>query len=288
MTNFIYNMQDELFHLNMILPVGEFSPIKKLVDHIEAQGKQLRELNAAIAKRNATIEKYEREKKELQERNTYLIKKVQELNEGIRDSEDLTWKQKYDALLQSSEQAIGALQKKCQEYKNADTIDALVKENNELKEKNEKLKKNVNSAYGVASRTKDYSISFLENHIKTLEEENEKLKEDKKVIEKNFAYEMQVSKDLNVIINSKNKLLDEYMTKCNNLEHNYKEEVRMKERLKTICFRRERTIESQNSTIKYLKGQVADHVRLNAVLRGKLVSIGELANKIDDVILSEE
>lgn len=127
MTNFIYNMQDELFHLNMILPVGEFSPIVKLVDHIEAQGKQLRELNAAITKRNATIEKYEREKKKLQKHNALLLEKVDELNEGIRDSEDLTWKQKYDALLQSSEQAISALQKKCQEYKNADTIADSVK-----------------------------------------------------------------------------------------------------------------------------------------------------------------
>ena len=118
MTNFIYNMQDELFHL----PLEDFSTIKKLVDHIEAQGKQLRELNAAITKRNSTIEKYEREKKELQNSNNYLGKKVNELNEGIRNSEDLTWKQKYDALLYSSEQAIEALQKKCQEYKNANTI----------------------------------------------------------------------------------------------------------------------------------------------------------------------
>lgn len=126
MTNFIYNMQDELFHLNMILPVGEFSPIKKLVDHIEAQGKQLRELNAAITKRNKTIEKYEHEKKDLQERNSCLYKKVVELNNGIRNSEDLTWKQKYDALLHSSEQAIGALQKKCQEYKN-DAVPSVAK-----------------------------------------------------------------------------------------------------------------------------------------------------------------
>jgi chromosome segregation ATPase len=165
----------------MILPVGEFSPIIKLVDHIEAQGKQLRELNAAITKKNATIEKYEHKNKDLRERNALLVKKVDELNEGIRNSEDLTWKQKYDALLQSSEQAIGALQKKCQEYKNADsdatasTIVALIEENQKL---------------------------FHENN---------KLKED---LEK----EKQVSKDLNVIINSKNKLLDIYMTKCNKLE----------------------------------------------------------------------
>lgn len=146
MTNFIYNMQDELFDLNMILPVGEFSPIKKLVDHIEAQGKQLRELNKDIAKKNATIEKYEREKKDLQERNSYLYKKVVELNNGIRNSEDLTWKQKYEALLHSSEQAIGALQKKCQEYKNSEsdaitsTITTLAKENKELKEEEERYR----------------------------------------------------------------------------------------------------------------------------------------------------
>lgn len=237
MTNFIYNMQDELFHLNMVLPVGDFSIIKKLVDHIEAQGKQLRELNKTIEKKNKTIEKYEREIESFRRANSNLFNKVCELNEGIRDSEDLTWKQKYEALLQSSEQAICALQKKCQEYKNSEsdaitsTIDTLVKENNEFKEKNkklekrrnelinqanelydenkrleaekkiaddrwweaekeltsvklankyrkeknEKLKKSVNSEYGVASRKKDYSISYLENRIKTLEEENNNL-----------------------------------------------------------------------------------------------------------------
>ena len=68
MTNFIYNMQDELFHLNMILPVGEFSPITKFVDHIEAHGKQLRELNAAI-------EKCEREKESLQNANNCFLKR---------------------------------------------------------------------------------------------------------------------------------------------------------------------------------------------------------------------
>lgn len=226
MTNFIYDMQDELFHLNMVLPVGDFSTIKKLVDHIEAQGKQLRELNAAITKSNKTIK------------------------------EDLTWKQKYDALLQSSEQAIGALQKKCQEYKNADTIDALVKENKELKEevniyigvcntKHEEVKalpKAVRCPWGDNAEI----ISAKTAHIKELEEEKKAIEKRCREAEKALEHAKQVSKDLNVIINSKNKLIDVYMTKWYNLERKY------------------------------------------AVLRGKLVSIGQLANKIDDVILSEE
>ena len=179
MTNFIYNMQDELFDLNMILPVGKFSPIKKLVDHIEAQGKQLRELDAAITKKNATIKKYEREKKELQNSNNYLVKKVNELNEGIRDSEDLTWKQKYDALLQSSEQAIGALQKKCQEYKNSEsdaitsTIETLTKTNKELEEENKALKE-VRRPWGDNAEI----ISAKTVRIKELEEKNKKLEHD--------------------------------------------------------------------------------------------------------------
>ena len=146
MTNFIYNMQDELFHLNMILPVGEFSPIMKLVDHIEAQGKQLRELNAAITKKNVTIEKCGREKESLQKSNSNLIKKVDELNNGIRDPEDLSWKQKYDALLHGSEQAIAALQKKCQEYKHSEddatisAIETLSETNKKLEESNKRLK----------------------------------------------------------------------------------------------------------------------------------------------------
>lgn len=266
MTNFIYNMQDELFDLNMILPVGKFSPIKKLVDHIEAQGKQLRELNAAITKRNKTIEKYEREKKDLQERNSCLYKKVVELNNGIRNSEDLTWKQKYEALLHGSEQAIAALQKKCQEYKN-DAVPSVAKA--------------VHCPWGDIMVEKN-SI------IKELEEEKKAIEKRCREAEKALEDEKQVSKDLNTIINSKNKLLDEYMTKYNNLERNYKEEVRMKENLKATCFRHERTIESQNSTIKYLKGKVSDYVRVNNVLRRKLESIDALTDKIDDVILSEE
>lgn len=264
MTNFIYNMQDELFHLNAVLPLGDFSTITKLVNHIEAQSKQLRELNAAIAKRNATIEKYERENEELQERNSNLCKKVGELNEGVRDSEDLTWKQKYDALLQSSEQAIGALQNRCKELERCnnnqvDTIDRnkeitrLLKNQEKLKEENEALKA-ASRPWGdnseiIASKT--LQIKMLESDKKVVEKrcrEAEKALEDEK----------QVSKDLNVIINHKNKLLDEYMTKYNNLEHNYKEEVRMKEQLKTTCFKHERTIEDQDFTIKYLKGQVAN------------------------------
>lgn len=200
MTNFIYNMQDELFHL----PLEDFSPIKKLVDHIEAQGKQLRELNAAITKRNKTIEKYESEKKDLQERNSCLYKKVVELNNGIRNSEDLTWKQKYEALMHSSEQAISALQKKCQEYKNS-------------------------------------------------ESEAEKALEDEK----------QVSKDLNVIINSKNKLLDEYMTKYNKLEHNYKAEVRHNE---------------------VLKNSLDNYIRLNARLNAKITRIGGMCDGIKKIV----
>ena len=348
MTNFIYNMQDELFDLNMILPVGKFSPIKKLVDHIEAQGKQLRELNAAITKRNATIEKYEYKNKDLRERNALLLKKVDELNEGIRDSEDLTWKQKYDALLQSSEQAIGALQKKCQEYKNSEsdvitnTIETLVKENNELKEENKALKEvrrpwgdnaEIISAKTVRIKELEDYISELENEVAGLKKELAFWKTDDKrsffgksfdmhsiydlnrleevIVDKIKSYDskiysltaerdkykessemyrlklMAAKSNISTIKNlkedlemekqiSKNKLLDEYMTKCNNLEHNYNEEVRMKEELKSICFRHERTIASQNSTIKYLKGKVSEFNNTISVLRDKLDSIGKL------------
>lgn len=244
MTNFIYNMQDELSNILENLSSADFWIAEKLIDHIEAQGKQLRELNAAITKRNKTIEKYECEKKDLQERNSYLYEKVVELNNGIRDSEDLTWKQKYEALMHSSEQAICALQKKCQEYKKSEsdaitiTIETLVKENKELKEKNKNMET-------VLKNNSDY-ISELEDRVKRLEarnkelirlcdkeydknneieERNKKLEEEKKIAndrwwetEKALEDEKRTSKNLNAIINNKNKLLDEYMTKCNNLK----------------------------------------------------------------------
>lgn len=185
---------------------------------IDNQSKEITHLLKAQKKLKAEIIDKEQIISSLDANNSMLLKKVRELNEGIRNSEDLTWKQKYDAL-----------QKKCQEYKNSEsdatenTIAALVKENKELKEE-------VNLYIGVCN-TKHEEVKALVKavNIKRIEEK-----------------EKQISKDLNVIINSKNKLLDEYMTKCDNLERKY------------------------------------------AVLRGKLVSIGELANKIDDVILSEE
>lgn len=244
MTNFIYNMQDELFDLNMILPVGKFSPIKKLVDHIEAQGKQLRELNAAITKKNKTIEKYECEKKDLQERNSCLYKKVVELNNGIRDSEDLTWKQKYEALLHSSEQAIGALQKKCQEYKN-DAVPSVAKA--------------VHCPWGDNSEI----ISAKTARIKELEEEKKAIEKRCREAEKALEDEKQVSKDLNVIINSKNNLLDEYMTKYNNLEYNYKAEVRHNE---------------------VLKNSLDNYISLNARLNAKIARIGGMCDGIKKII----
>lgn len=272
MTNFIYNMQDELFNLNMILPVGEFSPIKKLVDHIEAQGKQLRELNMTIENKNKTIENYEREKESWRRANSTLFKKVQELEEGIRDSEDLTWKQKYEALLHSSEQAIGALQKKCQEYKNSEsdaitsTIETLTKVNIELKEKNKKLEERRD---GLKRMCEDIMVE--KNAI------IHKLEEDKKVIEKNFEYEQQINKNLNTIINSKNKLLDEYMTKCNNLEHNYKEEVRMKEQFKMTCFKHEK-----------LQTELEKAEQENKTLINKYERLKTRLSKICDIIHGEE
>lgn len=434
MTNFIYNMKGELSNIVENLSSTDSWIVEKLVDHIEAQGKQLRELNAAITKKNATIAKYGREKEDLRQRNCLLVKKVDELNNGIHDADDLSWKQKYDALRHGSEQAIAALQKKCQEYKhseddatmsaietlseankkliecrdkrvsrfmeridklvsqcdelymkneelkekyrnlekNRDELlaehDALYNENNELKEGIESLAKAAccpwgNNAEIISAKTvrikeleeqltnevqatkglnniiddKVKRIEKLEKEnkkfermildqggtidvyveeFKKLKAENNDLLESKNYIEKRcreaekaletekkitadfeetldtrnkaLEKEQHVNKDLNVIINNKNKLLDEYMTKYNNLEHNYKEEVRMKEEFKRTCFNHERTIESQNSTIKYLKRQVGDYIRSNAVIRGKLVSIGELANKMDDVIKSEE
>lgn len=263
MTNFIYNMQDELFDLNMVLPVGRFSVITKLVDHIEAQGKQLRELNAAIAKRNATIEKYEHEKESLRNASNCLFKKVQELNEGIRDSEDLTWKQKYDALVKKN--------KKFEERRDGLKkmyVDIMVEKNaiiKGLEEKSKKLEHDYNELVkqrnGLYYENKKLERSNLDlgDTIGLYAEEFKKLKED---LEK----EKQVSKDLNVIINSKNKLLDEYMTKCNNLEHNYNEEVRMKEQFKMTCFKHERTI-------KKLK-------RDNDILREKANEISDLAESI--------
>lgn len=261
MTNFIYNMQDELFHLNMVLPVGDFSIIKKLVDHIEAQGKQLRELNASITKKNTTIEKYEYKNKDLQERNALLGKKVNELNQGIRNHEDLTWKQKYDALLHSSEQAIGALQKKCQEYKNADTIDALAKavrcpwgDNaeiisaktariKELEERNKKLEERRDELKKMCE-----DIMVEKNAIiKELEEEKKAIEKRCREAEKALEHEKQVSKDLVVIINHKNNLLDEDM-------------------LESIYFRHEKTIKKLE--------------RDNDILRGKVNEISDLAESI--------
>lgn len=302
MTKFIYNMQDELFDLNMILPVGKFSPVKKLVDHIEAQGKQLRELNMTIEKKNKTIENYESEKKDLQERNSCLYKKVVELNNGIRNSEDLTWKQKYEALLHSSEQAIGALQKKCQKYKNSEsdaitsTIETLVKTNKELERKNERLKENfeklehnynelinqhnvlvdenkklersnldLGDTIGLYveefKKLKNY-ISELEAKVKDLEAANEKLLAQDRVrncvrslsselntkidnqskeitrllknqetLKAETVNKEQIISSLDATINHKNKLLDEYMTKYNNLE---KENCDLRRRLSII------------------------------------------------------
>lgn len=272
MTNFIYNMQDELFNLNMILPVGEFSPIKKLVDHIEAQGKQLRELNAAIAKRNKTIYKYECEKKDLQERNSYLYKKVVELNNGIRDSEDLTWKQKYEAL-----------RKKCQEYKNSEsdaitsTIETLTKANNELNNRRAGLIRQCDALYDENKELKEKNKKIEENfkklehrrneliiRVNELRAENKKLETEKKTACDGWWKAEKALEDTN-------KLLDEYMTKYG-----------------VASRTRDGYISEFENKVKELKWQVADRVRLNNVLKSKLVSIGELADKINDVILSEE
>lgn len=316
MTNFIYNMQDEIFHL----PIEDFSTIKKLVDHIEAQGKQLRELNAAITKRNATIDKYERENKDLRERNTYLIKKVQELNEGIRDSEDLTWKQKYDALLQSSEQAIGALQKKCQEYKNSEsdaTASTIAENLKKLKDYISELEYKVkgleaaNEKLLARDRVRNCVISLsseLNAKIDNQSKEITRLLKAQEKLKAEMVNKEQIISSLDATINHKNKLLDEYMTKCNNLEHNYNEEVRMKEQFKMTCFKHERTIESQNSTIKKIKEEneklkketntyrikflrsacgcndaeetIKNLKRDNDILRGKVNEISDLAESI--------
>ena len=293
MTNFIYNMQDELFHLNMILPVGEFSPIKKLVDHIEAQGKQLRELNAAITKKNATIEKYEREKKELQTNNSYLIKKVNELNEGIRDSEDLTWKQKYDAFLQSSEQAIGALQKKCQEYKNSEsdaitsTIETLAKTNKELEEKNKKIEhdynelvKQRNTLYYENKKLERTNLD-LGDTIGLYVEEFKKLKED---LEK----EKQVSKDLNEkllaqdrVRNCVTSLSSELNTKIDNQSKEITRLLKNQETFKAEIVNKEQIISSLDATINY-KNKLLDEYII------KCNKSEETLSKIRDLIDRKE
>lgn len=324
MTNFIYNIQDELFHINMILPVGDFSTIKKLVDHIEAQGKQLRELNAAITKRNATIEKYEREKKELQTRIFLLGKKVNELNQGIRDSEDLTWKHKYDVLLQSSEQAIGALQKKCQEYKNSEsdaitsTIETLIKTNKELEEKNKKLEHDYNELIkqrnGLYYENKKLeranldlgdTIGLYVEEFKKIKEENKALKEVRRPWGDNAE-----------IISAKTARIKELEEKNKTIEENFKKLERRRNELiirvnelsvenkkleaeKKIADDRwweaEKALETEKQISNNKIRELDEHMtkcnnleRKCAVLRGKLISIGQLANKIDDVILSEE
>ena len=309
MTNFIYNMQDELFHLNMILPVGEFAPIKKLVDHIEAQGKQLRELNAAITKRDATIEKHEREKESLRKANNHLFKKVGELNQGIRNSEDLTWKQKYDALLQSSEQAIGALQKKCQEYKNAgtdataNTIAVLVKENNELKEKNKRLKETfeklehnynelINQRNALVDENKKLkranldlgdTIGWYVEDFKKLKEENKTIEKRYNDVEKALENEKKVSKDLNVIINSKNKRLDVITSTIETLTKTNKGLEERRDELKKMC---EDIMVEKNAIIKEFEEKNKKLKRDNDILRGKANKISDLAESI--VMLCED
>lgn len=285
MTNFIYNMQDELFDLNMILPVGKFSPIKKLVDHIEAQGKQLRELDAAITKKNATIEKYERAKKELRERNDLLLKKVDELNEGIRDSEDLTWKQKYEALLQSSEQAIGALQKKCQEYKNADTIDALAKavrcpwgDNaeiisaktvriKELEEKNKKLEHDYNELVkqrnGLYYENKKLERSNLDlgDTIGLYVEEFKKLKDyiselEAKVKDLEAANEKLLAQDR--VRNGVISLSSELNAKIDNQSKEITRLLRAQEKLKTEIVNKEQIISSLDADCNLMGKKVVE------------------------------
>lgn len=187
MTNFLYEMQDELFNLNMILPVGEFSPIKKLMDHIENQGKQLRELNKAIAKKNETIAKCENEMNNQRMYVRNLVEKVRELNDGILDSEDLSWKQKYDLAIKEKECAVNALQNKCK---------------------------------------------FLENQIAKIEENFKKLERKR----------------------------NEFITRVNELR-------------------------AEN---KKLERTNAEYIRINAALRGKLVSIGGLTSEINDVLTLKE
>lgn len=302
MTNFIYNMQDELFHL----PLEDFSLIKKLVDHIEAQGKQLRELNMTIEKKNKTIEKYEREKKELQKNNSYLIKKVDELNEGIRNSKDLTWKQKYDALLHSSKQAIGALQKKCQEYKN-DAVPSVAKAvrcpwgNNaeiisaktiRIKELEEKLKNEVR-----ANKDLNTIINSKVKRIEKLEEENKKLErsnldmgdtiglyveEFKKL--KDYISELEAKvKDLEAA-NEKLLVQDRVHNGVISLSSELNTKIDNQRKEITRLLKNQETLKAEIMN----KEQVADYIRVNNVLRRKLESIDALIDKIDDVIMSEE
>lgn len=279
MTHFIYEREDyveqlkETVRKHEVCNFDDYITLNELLDHIEAQGKQLRELNK-------TIEKYEREKETLQKSN----------------SEDLTWKQKYEALLHSSEQAIGALQKKCQEYKNAETdatvktIETLVKENKELEEKVKRLDTRINELIVLCDEEYDNNKKLKEKNkkIDALEEENKELKEEInlyigvcntkheevkalakagrcpwgnnaeiisaktariKELKRQLEDEKQVSKDLNTIINSKNNLLDEYMTKCNKFE-----------------------------------SELMDYIKENSKLRAKIARIGGMCDGIKKIV----
>ena len=55
MSNFLYGMQDELMELNISVSIHDWSIISKLINHVENQGKQLRDLNNRCKKLTDTI-----------------------------------------------------------------------------------------------------------------------------------------------------------------------------------------------------------------------------------------
>ena len=120
--------------------------VEELNTKIANQSKEITRLLKNQEKLKAEIANDDKTISSLQANNAMLLKKIDELYEGIRNSADLTWKEKYDDLKKKTNDAINALREKC-----------------------------VNAQYGADIWKKDYIISYLEKRIKNLEEENEEL-----------------------------------------------------------------------------------------------------------------
>lgn len=119
MTKFLYEIQNEWRDsLNISPGSNEWIVIGTLIDHIENQGKQLRGLNKAIAKKNETITGLSSTIASLSTDKINLLQKIDELNNGIRDSKDLSWKEKYDLAIKEKECAVNALKNKCHSLEN--------------------------------------------------------------------------------------------------------------------------------------------------------------------------
>lgn len=220
MTNFLYGMQDELMELNVSVSIQNWSTISKLINHVENQGKQLRDLNNRCKKLTDTILDKEKEIESYKNANKNLYQKVCELNDGIRSSEDLTWKQKYDLAVKEKECAVNALQNKCKFLENQmakieENFKKLERKRNELIDKNNKLER--------ANLDQGDTIGMYVEEFKKLKDENEKLKsanalyvDDLKTLRKEV--EFYKNKEFNIKNKALHDLLREYIMRCEELE----------------------------------------------------------------------